>query len=486
MMTIDLLPFRRPALLLGLAAAAVACEPKLDTAPTPSKGSADFSRYIAVGNSLTAGFGDNGLYRDGQLNSYPSILAGQFAQAGGGAFTQPLFTEAEANGTGYLRLTGFDANGSPVLTPVTSQLAVRATTPQTLYTQYLGPINNLGVPGLRMSEIKAKSLGNAASTSGPFNALFERITSTPNQTYLERVATANPTFFTCWLGNNDVLGFATSGGALEVLSPGSYGLTDTVTFRRNAYELVDTLTAHGAKGVVGNIPNVAAVPFFNTVGPKVKELLQSRSVPQMVATTGAFDLFGTPSRVTFPTSDIKDAKGGRQLFTLTGSSYVSLIGQPTGKYWRDFYAQLGTALPSFVTFQYMYSQWSLDTTQAFGVSAGNPWPSTLLLDDVEQGRVQARTTDFNNLLRQKAEAKGLAYFDANTFFNGISANGLATNSVNNSTAYISGNLFSLDGVHPTPHGYAVVANELLRIINAKYGSSLAPVDPNHYRAVRLP
>jgi hypothetical protein len=73
----------------------------------PAKARADFTRYIAVGNSLTAGYADGGLYLEGQQNSYPSIIAKQMAAVGGGKFTQPLFTEAQANGSGYLKLTGF-------------------------------------------------------------------------------------------------------------------------------------------------------------------------------------------------------------------------------------------------------------------------------------------------------------------------------------------------------------------------------------------
>ena len=89
-------------------------------------------------------------------------------------------------------------------------------------------------------------------------------------------------------------------------------------------------------------------------------------------------------------------------------------------------------------------------------------------------------------MRAKAGAKGLAVFDAYTFFNGIAAAGIATSGVNNTTAYITGNLFSLDGVHPTPRGYAVIANELLRIINDQYGATLPLVDPGQYRGVKLP
>ncbi len=465
------------------------CNPdkEVEDGPKPSAGSADFSRYIAVGNSLTAGFEDNGLYREGQLNSYPLMLAGQFAKAGGGEFVQPLFTEAQANGTGYLKLTGFDAAGLPILASETYQLAVVGTSPRgPLLAKFTADINNLGVPGLRMAEIEAASLGNpAASSSLPFNNLFERLVpaGVTNQTYLQRVAAARPTFFTCWLGNNDVLGYATSGGGVADLQPASYGMTDTATFGRRARKLIDSLTVRGAKGVVGLIPNVTAIPFFNAVGPRVKADLQSRGITQMVITTKAFQ-FGATTRRTIDVSDIKSAAGGRQLFTLTATSYASLIGktggQGGGKYWLDLKAQLSSAgIDPIAAF-------NIDTTQAFGLTNANPWPSTLILDDAEQVDVQARTAAFNTIMRNKAAAEGLAVFDAYTFFDGIAATGIATSGVNNTTEYITGNLFSLDGVHPTPRGYAVIANELLRIINAKYGATLPAVDAGSYRGVKLP
>ena len=54
----------------------------LQTKYEPSKadkGKADFTRYVAVGNSLTAGYSDGALYRSGQQNSYPAMLAEQFS-----------------------------------------------------------------------------------------------------------------------------------------------------------------------------------------------------------------------------------------------------------------------------------------------------------------------------------------------------------------------------------------------------------------------
>ena len=72
--------------VLGLAA----CKPSIDTI-TPDKGTADFSRYIAVGDSYTAGFADGGLYLEGQRNSIPEMLAAQMRNVGGGGICQSVF-----------------------------------------------------------------------------------------------------------------------------------------------------------------------------------------------------------------------------------------------------------------------------------------------------------------------------------------------------------------------------------------------------------
>ncbi len=489
-------PFiKRTAPVLGLLGLGLAsCQPDIE-APSVSAGSADFSRYISVGNSLTAGYADGGLYREGQLNSYPSILAGQFALVGGGDFMQPLFTEAQSNGGGYLRLAGFTTAtatsfSAPITAPVTTNLAVRGGTAQNpLYTQFLDPINNLGVPGIRMSDIQTPGYG---STQG--NPYFERITppALALQTYLQRVqatvASIKPTFFTEWLGNNDVLGYATAGGAASFITP-------TATFTTNTGLVLDALVAGGAKGLVATIPDVTGIPFFTTVGPSYRASLDLNKVPvtaaPLIYTTGILAPGQPNTRVlTAKLSDIRDAGGnGNLLLTLTASPYLRFYGQPSGKYWRDFYKQATGAAPTGPTdpvYNGFLRGLAVDTTKAFGQSTGNPFPSTLVLDPTEQTTVATATTALNSALIAAANARNLAVFDANVFFRTVAVNGFATNAVNNTAGYLSGNLFGLDGVHPTPRGYSVIANEMLKAINAKYGSSFQGVNPNTYRGVVFP
>ena len=483
--------------VLGLALGG--CKADIDAPPATSAGSADFSRYIAVGNSLTAGYADGGLYREGQINSYPNILASQFALAGGGAFVQPLFTEAQSDGSGYLSLSAI-VGGSPVtsvvnakpgrripftITPVVIPLcspagatSVVTAADKPLYTKFTDPINNLGVPGIRLADIQTPGYGSALG-----NPFFERITPDAQglQTYLQRVqatvASIKPTFFTTWLGNNDVLGYATAGGA-------SGTLTNPDTFRLKTIRVLNVLTSGGAKGLISTIPDVTAIPFFTTVGPGFKATLAAKNVPGLVIQTGA--ALGGPAsgnRRPIATADIKDATGGRQLFTLTSAAFLSCVGTVTDAPWRYVYAQSGNAQAGFPLFLQAYG---IDTTKPFGVTAENPIPSAFVLDDLEQAPVQTATDAFNASIRAAADAKGLAVFDANTFFKGVAANGYATNGVANTAGYISGNLFSLDGVHPTPRGYAAIANQMLDAINAKYGSTFRGVDANLYRGVLFP
>jgi hypothetical protein len=42
--------------------------------------------------------------------------------------------------------------------------------------------------------------------------------------------------------------------------------------------------------------------------------------------------------------------------------------------------------------------------------------------------------------------------------------------------FITGGFFSYDGVHPSSRGYAIVANEFLKVINQKWNANIPYVD----------
>jgi len=423
------------------------CKPEISTFKHGS-GGADFSKYIAVGNSLTAGYADGGLYLEGQLNSYPSIMANQMLQAGGGAFAQPLFSSGQENGSGYLQLTGFTATGTPITTPVTTDLAITGVAPipgfgnVTLYSKYTGNINNFGVPGLKLEQITYAPLGNL---NGYYERLLPGNEGTHNTPYLSFITAQPFTFFSNWLGNNDALLYAVSGGAGDAL-------TDKTTFAQLDNLLIGTLTASGAKGVVATIPDVTAIPYFNTVTePAVLAGVQKAAPTVQALYINA--LVSTSDTTIYAAR----AATANDLFILTFPT--SLIGTP-------------------VTTPY--------GVLPYGLTPYTPIGSQYVLDANEVALTRDYVSSYNTTITTVAAQKGLAVFDAYTFLNNVKANGLLINGVALNSNYISGGIFSLDGVHLTPRGYAIVANEFIKAINAKYGSSIPLANISDYSGVRFP
>ncbi|RYE17828.1 MAG: G-D-S-L family lipolytic protein, partial [Sphingobacteriaceae bacterium] len=226
-----------------------------------NSGTADFSRYVAVGNSISSGYADGGLYLAGQQMAFPNLLAGQMKLAGGGNFTSPFFSADQENGSGYVKLTGYNVDGTPIIVPVTDKVAIRGKTTiagidVTLYTKYSGDLNNYGVPGIKLADVTNPLYGN-------FNGYYERLlpgnAGTNSTAYLDFVTAKPFTFFTCWLGNNDALGYATSDGSA------AYALTDKTTFAQLYTTTIAALTKSGAKGVVTTIPDVTVIPYFHYI-----------------------------------------------------------------------------------------------------------------------------------------------------------------------------------------------------------------------------
>ncbi|WP_187270012.1 SGNH/GDSL hydrolase family protein [Pontibacter qinzhouensis] len=439
--------FYKP-VMLALAAGMflASCEPEIEV-PSISAGSQlDLTKYVAVGNSLTAGFQDNGLYREGQLNSYPAILAQQFRIVGGGEFAQPLFSEAEANGSGYIKV-GSLVGGIPIPEPVAAQATRGGTLPggAKALSKYLEPVQNLGIPGISV-------LTSASAAYGASNPYLERLlepAEVGNKAYIQEVLESQPTFFSMWLGSNDVLGYALAGG--EPSNP-TQALTNKATFENIYTNFINNLTANGAEGILVNIPDVKTVPFFTTVPYNALTLTTQAQVDALNAAYGSgalgitFTLGPNPLIVRDP-----DAPAG---FRQIKSTELVLLP-----------ALEGIAL------------------QGYGSQV--PLPGNLFLSEREIDEINDFTSSYNQVIKNIAAAKNLAFFDVNNYFNTIKG-GFVMDAVTYAPTFVTGNLFSLDGIHLTPRGYAILANEMIKTINAKYSAQIPTVDATKYRAVLLP
>ena len=213
-------------------------------------GSTNLTKFVAIGNSITAGYQSGTIYQSGQIYAYPNLIAQQV----GVKFEMPYVSDPGLGGRMEVKS----------LSPFTIYYNTSSGTPLNL--NYPAPYNNLGIPGALLYDVYyATSSTTCASyvfggTPNPYFDLILRNSALHIGTQLQQALVQSPTFVTLWIGNNDVLGYATSGGT----SPAAP--TDATTFGQLFGGIGQGLAQSGAKVVVANIPNVAAIPFFTTVG----------------------------------------------------------------------------------------------------------------------------------------------------------------------------------------------------------------------------
>lgn len=440
-------------ILLALATSALlSCKPKL-TAPDPGKGSIDVSHYVAIGNSITSGYADGALYYNGQKVSYAALLAEQFKLVGGGDFKIP-YVPASSIGVGSGGAAPFklgystDCLGATSLVPV----PVAASGDVSIFSSSVyaseGPFNNMGVPGAKVITAVAPGYGNPANGPGNYNPFFTRMASNPaTASMLSDAAAQSPTFFSLFIGNNDVLAYALAGGASDAITPsaGPAGVGFDASF--NA--MVSTMTANGAKGVVGNIPDITSLPYFTTIPYNGLNLNAAQAAQLNGATGGIFNFQVGPNP--FIISDPASPIGSRKM---TANELV-LLDVP------------------------------LDSIKCHYMGSLSPIPNKYILTVTEISNIQTATSAYNATIKSVAQSKGLAFVDVNAFLN-TTKGGIVYDGVTLNTQFVKGGAFSLDGVHLNPIGQALLANEFIKAINSTYGSSIPQVDATKYRGVIFP
>lgn len=481
--------------LLALAASFTACDVDNELEeivatpvvyPDADAGSADFSNFVSVGASFTAGFADNALYRATQANSFPNIMAQKMKAMGGGDFAQPYMND---------NLGGLLLGGTPIASPRLffngSGPAVHPGVPTTEVSNVLsGPFNNMGVPGAKSFHLVAPGYGSVANVPlGAANPYFARMASSPSATVLGDAAAAGPTFFTISeIGGNDVLGYATSGGSGVVqtgnFDPSTYAgndITDPTVFAQAFGLTVQTLTGTGAKGAVVTVPSIVNLPFFTTV--------PHNPVPMDEATAAAvnagYAVYNGGLQAAY------QALAGTGLFTqeeLNKRLISFSAGQNAVVIVDEDLTDLGAINPAFMGIP-KYRQATAEdflvlTSSSFiGTTVGGnpqlingvsvPLEDKWVLTPEEKQNIQTATDAYNATIVSLGNSAGLAVIDLNQLLTEAATTGTRFDEFTMTTDLVFGGMVSLDGIHLTSRGYALMANKILEGIDATYGSNFA-------------
>ncbi len=486
---------------LLLASSFVACEPEFSKPLSDdlyTSGDADFSKYVAVGNSLTAGYTNGTLYKSGQENSFPAILAEQMKLAGGGEFTQPYYEDDSKD------IGGMVFNGSTVILDPKLIINLSAGAPERINETptvdvmqvHPGPYNNMGVPGAKIFHLVAPGYGNLANLPlQKANPYFIRMASAPDKTIVEDVLAQQPTFFTFWIGGNDVLWYATSGGVgvdqneTGNLDPSTYGpndITNVNVFAAIYSQIVDALTANGAKGVLATVPDVASLPYFTTIPYNpipIEDQAQADALNAAYANyNGGIQQALAGGLITPDEADARtiNFQLGANALVMTDEYLTDLsnLGLPSI---RQATADDLVILPAKSVIGVAPDPNNPQLINGITIPLGDEW----ILSAHEVGQVRTATAGFNQTINTIAAIKDLPVADMAALMEDMKS-GLVIEDGSMYTAdYFNGtnldNLtFSLDGVHPTSRGYAIIANKFIDVIEQKYGAKLPKVVPAQY------
>ncbi len=400
------------------------------------------AKYVAIGNSLTAGYMDSGLMKAGQANSFPMLVASQMG-LDKTTFTQP-WIEAPGIGStevgdglvsGVLRYTG----NTVVPLAVTSEDEVQALL---LAMAQPTPYHNLGVPGAFSTELMNTYSGDTSvgAAFGKPNKFFDFINrpilfgniSVPADDPTPAFETASQfgqaiakgaALSTIFIGGNDFLHGAVTGEPID-----SPLITDPAVFAGNYGAFVGTyagglLKRNGFKPdiIVTTLPLVENIPYF-------------LAMADFVQVFGAWDM----------------AEADAQYVLIT--DFLS---------W--FMDNLGGEMPQEMTLDTAETGFLNGTIGGYNQAVQGTIISPLVAPLANFGLV-----DVNDALGALEDEKTQHFLYLRAKYG-------QGETPEDAAATAARTYFSLDGVHPNNKGYAFLANEYLTAINELTGSSYAQI-----------
>lgn len=369
-----------------------------------------FQNYVAIGNSITAGFQSGGISDATQRQSFAFLLAQQMG-------TRYAYASLRNPGC-PAPIINFQTQARPAGAPPCA-LRDAATASQLL--------NNVAVPGATSFDPNDTD-GTAAS-----NALTSFILGGRSQ--VERALQTDPTFVSYWIGNNDVLGPAISDGRTAALA----AMTPLAAFQANTDATFNALTsgAPDVKGVIIGVVNAVNAP-----------IMFHASALQNPTFKGGFDAIAGVTTTVDP-SCAPGAAGANSLINTFLAFQIRTGAHPP----------VVACVPGGIT----------------GLIPA-PVGDILVLHPAEQTTVADLVASYNVYLAGKAQALDFAFFDPNpTLLTLKTQNTLVFQVPNFAATGTFGSGMSLDGVHPAAGVHRVIANELISVINAKYGTTIVPV-----------
>jgi hypothetical protein len=306
---------------------------------------------------------------------------------------------------------------------------------------------NFSIPFARTAELFYPALGLDPGTAYANPFYFRIASARGSSTVIGDAQNANATFFSAWLGMEDIYEYARQGGeGTTIMSPALFSNYLDSVFTR--------LRQNGAKGCIANIPDFRSFPYYTLIPWNGAELTASKadSLTDIYETAGLTHIVFSEGDNGFIINDANAPAGVRHIHS---GEYLTL-SVPLDSMKCNFLGILFAVLPD-----------------------------RYVLDSSEVAFIDQMTASYNAIIAQKAQQYGLALVDANSYFASVQS-GIKWNGVNVTTEFVSGGFFSLDGYHPNQNGYALLTNEFIKAINLKFKASVPTLNCTDCNGVLFP
>jgi hypothetical protein len=505
-------------------------------------GTADFSKFIAIGNSFVAGVQGGALFTEGQNNSLPAILNKQFECVGAPAtfnqptigaslgwnlfITQPFLADNSQPILGRMLLQ-YGTNTScatgapsPLPTPQPYQagqleaLPNPAANPGFMYAGSKTELNNFAVPAITIGQLLIPETGNWGNPNpaAGFSPFYARFASNPGTSrIITDAASAGGTFFLFWAGFDDFLLHAAFGA-----DPTKAPLTSTGDFQTRLGGALSPLSPIGLlklnpeiKGVIGNFPDIFKMPHFTSVVYNPIPL----DVATAAALTAGFDGYNDAldgliaNAAAFGIDDdLKAEIATRKVAFEAGCNNKILLIDETltdlGPYFDGLQgagAINATQRAQLAPYEQVRHSTATDVIPlsagsvlgengTFGVmGVSEPVGDQYVIIPTEKAEIDATRQAYNAIIEGFAATlpDRLAFADIDaalgSFAGGVEDNVTITPNINPPTG-----IYSEDGLHFNSRGYAFIADVFIDAINETYDATVPSTNLGSYKATGLP
>jgi hypothetical protein len=362
-------------------------------------------RMLSVGGSLSAGFRDGGLYREGQLTAFPNLIARQM----GILFYQPLFDPTEGNGSGYKVLTGTEPIASFKM--VTNNLGYVENKAEKFKKFNGSNLDNYAFPGMDTDLGQINLLPDDQSGKKFSERIFNSVNQEPSFIFQSLKAQSND-FFIFEAGFDNVVASIMHGGGGSIQQEGEN------SFRSGGTLLIKNFANNKSKGVLLNVPNILDIPYFSQItNEKIKKLAGVVIRVQRSSGSEYYRDFNPSIDRLIPTPTVEKLLKG-EIKGLALLNDRDVLSKDDGD-----------------------DEWSFTNTLGYNVLT----------------------------IEKCAKDNNLAIVDINSLYKKIMTGAYTTDDgVKVDANWKTGNFFSSDGIYPTAFGQAVIANEVIKTINQHY------------------